>query len=163
MDAINGSKLAWGVAAMMLNLGARNISADLTPLQQRIMAHPAVKSVAVACMFFMATRDILLSVSMASVFVMVVDVLTREGSAFCLLPGARCGVRPQFGPINQPMHNVVSRALTAAVSPPPQQQHAPPQMPPPRQAPPSPVERFETAFVPLTSAAAPSATTPRAP
>ena len=59
---------------------------ELTPAQQKVLQHPMVKRGIVVCMFFMATRDILLSLALATVTLLCLEAFFNEGSRFCVLP-----------------------------------------------------------------------------
>jgi hypothetical protein len=88
--AMNGSKLVWGLAAITVSLGSRFIVTDLTPMQERILRHPAVKRVVLVFMFFLPTRDLMLSVCLAFVAAMCLECLLNEKSSLCLM--GRCEV-----------------------------------------------------------------------
>jgi hypothetical protein len=89
-DALNaslsGSKLMWGVAAIVANMGSRFIIGELTPAQQGVLRNPAFKRVALFCMIFMPTRDVLLSVALTVVVSALLEGLLNEGSRYCVLP-----------------------------------------------------------------------------
>lgn len=72
--AVNGSKLAWGLSALCVNLGARYLMQDVTLAQQSVLANAAFKRVVVFCIVFLATRDLLLSTALAMVVIYVLDV-----------------------------------------------------------------------------------------
>lgn len=109
---INNSRVVWGVAAMVFNLGSRWLVADITPAQQRILSHPLFKRAAVLCMFFAATRDVLLSAVLALVMVTLMEGLLNERSRFCVLPGARCSRSPAVATApHAPLRRAVVRAV----------------------------------------------------
>lgn len=87
---LNASKLMWGLAAVVVNIGSRFVVGDLTPLQQRVFSNPLFKRLAIFCMCFMATRDVLVSICLALAVLLVLELLLHEKSRFCLAPGAGC-------------------------------------------------------------------------
>jgi hypothetical protein len=89
---INASKILLGVAALAFNFGSRFLMADMTPVQQRMMQHPMFKRAIVFCMFFITTRDFLLSTTLALVTIVAMEAFLNEGSKFCIMPGAMCTV-----------------------------------------------------------------------
>lgn len=139
LAAANGSRLAWGLASILFNLGARTIFGELTPAQTAIARHPLVRRAAVVCMCFLATRDWLLSVAMGAVLVLLLDGLLDERSRLCVLPGGLCHrQRARLGPLGAvspgaPPLRQLERHVLSAVAPAPSPPHAPP--PPPRQQP----------------------------
>ena len=88
---INASKLLLGLAALAFNFGSRFLMADMTPVQQRLMQHPMFKRAIVFCMFFVTTRDFMLSTTLALVTIVAMEAFLNEGSRFCIMPGALCG------------------------------------------------------------------------
>jgi hypothetical protein len=83
---VSGAKIVWGVAAITVNLGSRFIIGELTPMQQEFMRHPLVKRAVLLCLFFLPTRDILLSVCLAFVASLLLEFLLNERSDFCIVP-----------------------------------------------------------------------------
>lgn len=90
MEALNaslsGSKLVWGAAAIVANLGSRFIIAELTPAQQGVLSSTAFKRVALFCMIFLPTRDLLLAACLTVAVSALLEGLLHEGSRFCVLP-----------------------------------------------------------------------------
>ena len=112
---VNASKVVAGVASMAFNFGSRALIGELTPAQQSIFQSPAVKRVVVWCMFFIVTRDILVSAALALVTIVALETLLNEHSRFCLLPGTR-GHRSAVAamPAALPAAHVVSPMVHAA-------------------------------------------------
>lgn len=88
---VAGSKLVWGVASVLINLGSRFIIMDMTPAQQKVFGHPIFKRVVIFSLIFMTTRDILLSAALATGVIIVLEGLLNEHSQFCALPASMCG------------------------------------------------------------------------
>jgi hypothetical protein len=84
--AFNNSKIVWATTMMLFNLGSKHVMGDVSPSQERILAHSATKHVVLFCMFFVATHDITTSVIMTFAFVVFFRVLFHEQSRFCILP-----------------------------------------------------------------------------
>ena len=82
----NGSRVAWGLAAIVASLGSRFVITETTPAQQAILRHPLTKRAVIFCMFFLPTRDALLSVCLTVVAVAVLETLLNERSPYTLLP-----------------------------------------------------------------------------
>lgn len=90
LNRLNASKVVLGMSALTFNFGSRFVLADLTPAQQSLMQHPIVKRVIIFCMYFVTTRDVLMSITLALVTIVALEVLLNEGSKFCIMPGSRC-------------------------------------------------------------------------
>jgi hypothetical protein len=91
---VNASKLLLGVAALTFNFGSRFVLTDLTPAQLQMIQHPFVKRAIVFCMYFVTTRDVLLSATLALLTIVALEAFLNEGSRFCIMPGARCTAAP---------------------------------------------------------------------
>jgi hypothetical protein len=108
--AINGSKLAWGAAALCVNLGARYLMQDVTPLQERIMTHFVFKRLVLFCIVFLTTRDLLMSAAITALFWILVDHLLNDSSRFCIAPGI-CRGRGSGGSPTMLAQPVVTRQM----------------------------------------------------
>ncbi len=93
---LNASKVLLGLSGVMVNIGSKAVINEyLTPLQEQALKGAAVRRVVVFCMFFLATRDLLLAAALATAFVVMVEGLLNERSRFCVLPGTRTRALPQ--------------------------------------------------------------------
>ena len=73
-----------GAASMLSALGSRFVVAELTPQQEAVLRHPAVKRLVIACMFFIVTRDAATSLVLTVAVTMLLDGLANENSRFCV-------------------------------------------------------------------------------
>lgn len=97
LRSFNASPLAWGAAALVVNLGARFVSTEfLSPEQQRAIASPVARRLVLFCMAFLVTHNLLLSAALATVVVVLLEGLLRPGSRFCVL-SALGGCAPGAG------------------------------------------------------------------
>lgn len=83
--ALNTNKLTYGVAAVLVNLGSRFVIGSLTPAQQTVFSHPVFRRIVFFCIVVMSTRDILLSVGIATAVCLVLEHLLDERSEWCLV------------------------------------------------------------------------------
>jgi hypothetical protein len=83
---INSNKIMWGVSMLMLNFGARYVVADLGKAHEVILSHEITKKLIVLCLFFVATRDILMSFILTVAYIVVIDGILHEKRRFCLVP-----------------------------------------------------------------------------
>ncbi len=89
-DAINASKLAWGLSALCVNFGSRFILSDMTPTQERVLASALFKRVVLFCIVFMSTRDVMLSAALTAFAWIVLDHFLHDHSKFCLASPRDC-------------------------------------------------------------------------
>ena len=86
INAFNGSKIAWGLSTVGMQLGARFVVGDLTEMQNKILASKLAKRVIMCGMIFVATRDIMISVVLTVAIHAVLSWLINENSAMCVIP-----------------------------------------------------------------------------
>lgn len=91
LGSINTSKIFWGVSMLMLNFGARYVVADLGKTHELILSHEITKKLIVLCLFFVATRDILMSFILTVAYIVVIDGILHEKRRFCLVPKSIIG------------------------------------------------------------------------
>jgi hypothetical protein len=83
---INSNKILWGMSMLMLNFGARYVVADLGKAHEVILSHEITKKLIVLSLFFVATRDILMSFLLTVAYIVVIDGILHEKRKFCLVP-----------------------------------------------------------------------------
>jgi hypothetical protein len=86
INTINSNKVLWGMSMLMLNFGARYVVADLGKTHEIILSHEITKKLIVLSLFFVATRDILMSFLLTVVYILVIDGILHEKRRFCLVP-----------------------------------------------------------------------------
>jgi hypothetical protein len=86
VNALNSNKIVWGLSMLMLNFGARYVVADLGKTHDIILSHEITKKIIVLCLFFVATRDILMSFILTVAYIVVIDGILHEKRRFCLVP-----------------------------------------------------------------------------
>lgn len=84
LQALN--RLAVALASLVLNLGARHLPASLSPRLQMITSSKGMRMLVVFALFFLSTRDPMLSVALASLFFVLVSTVLHEDSKFSVLP-----------------------------------------------------------------------------
>lgn len=86
LSVVNSSPAAWGVAALVVNLGSRYVASDfLSPEQQSVLSRPLMRRIVLFFMAFLVTHNVLLSVALSTAVVVLVEGLLRPTSRFCML------------------------------------------------------------------------------
>jgi hypothetical protein len=80
----NTNKLFIGLTMIIINLGSKYIVQDMTDMHTKILSHKVFKQFILVCIFFTATRDILLSIILSCVFSIFVYGLLDENRPFNL-------------------------------------------------------------------------------
>ncbi len=88
-NMLNGSKYFAGIMMLLLNIGSRYISAELTELHQKILNHRLIRRLLIFTVVFIATRDVRVSLILTATFVILVGGLLNEDSKFCIIPNAK--------------------------------------------------------------------------
>jgi hypothetical protein len=83
---LNQNKVLWGVSMLMLNFGARYVISDLGKTHEMLLSNEIMKKVIIMCMFFVATRDILISFLLTVAYVIIIDGMLHEKRKLCILP-----------------------------------------------------------------------------
>lgn len=86
MDFVNNSKIAAGIAMLMLNVGSRYVQADLGKTHELLLSNQYIKKLIVFCMFFVATRDATIAFLLTIFYVLIIDGILHEKRRFCLVP-----------------------------------------------------------------------------
>lgn len=86
LDLLNNNKYLWGISLLFLNLGSRHIIGDLNKFHEKILAHEIVKKIVIFSMFFVATRDIPVSIVLTIAFSVIVFGLLDDKSKYSLVP-----------------------------------------------------------------------------
>lgn len=109
---LNNNKVLWAVTMLIFNVGSRFVLTDITIEHEWILTHAVFKRLVVFCMFFVATRDIVLSVILTIAFIVLFNYLLHEQSSLCIIPGSRRCARSRSiwrGPTHPPSTGRVRR------------------------------------------------------
>ena len=90
LQAINDNKYVWGVALLLLNIGSRYLATDLGKFHEKILSNDLVKRFVLFALFFVATRDVLIALTLTLVFSVIVYGFLHEKSRFSLVPDTKC-------------------------------------------------------------------------
>ena len=84
-NTLNGSKFFAGIMMVLLNLGAKYISIEISDITDEFFNNIFVKRFLIFCIFWMATRDIITSFLLTIAFILVIFFLLNHKSKFNLL------------------------------------------------------------------------------
>jgi hypothetical protein len=126
---LNNNKVVMAITMIIVNMGSRYVLTDISPTHERILSHVVFKRLVVFCMFFVATRDIAVSVCLTAAFLFVFNVLLSESSQYCIVPlslraTASMPIQSQFH--NQPRDDAKERWLQMMMQEQQQQQQQQP-------------------------------------
>jgi hypothetical protein len=82
---VNSSKITIGIAMIMFNLGSKYIIMDISKNQEQFFKNIIIRRLTLFCIFFVATRDIFISLVLTAVFVVLAFGLFHQDSKYCIL------------------------------------------------------------------------------
>jgi hypothetical protein len=83
---INTSKYMAGLMMILMNLGGRYISAEISDFQEEFFESPYVRRIFIFVVCFIATRDVKVSLILTLIFIVLVSGIFNENSKYCILP-----------------------------------------------------------------------------
>lgn len=86
LELANNNRLIWGLTMLLMNLGAKYLSADLGKAHEKLLNNALTKKMIIFSLFFVATRDIILSFLLTILYVVIIDGLLHESSKYCVVP-----------------------------------------------------------------------------
>ena len=86
VDRINKNNFFIGVMMLTFTIMSKHIFSDLSPLQQKLIQHGSVRKIFIFSMFFIATKDIIISFVLTLFTILVLFGLLNETSKLCILP-----------------------------------------------------------------------------
>ena len=84
MASINTNPYFIGVMMLLLNLGGRFLSLEITKEQEKVLSKPAVRRFFLFAVLFVATRNIIVALGLTVIVVLVLGYLFNENSDLCL-------------------------------------------------------------------------------
>lgn len=102
LNNFNTSPYFIGSMMLMMNLGGRFLSLEMSKGQEAFFSHPWVRRFLIFVVFFIGTRSIWVAFWMAFIVILLLGYLFNENSSLCLfhggLPGSACAVAPKAVP-----------------------------------------------------------------
>jgi hypothetical protein len=84
--SLNTSKYFAGIMMLLMNLGSKYVSEELSEIQSKFISHRIMRRILVFVLVFYATRDIKVALILTAVFVVLVSGILHEDSKYCVLP-----------------------------------------------------------------------------
>lgn len=86
LNELNNSRYFAGITMILLNLGSKYISMDLSQTHEKILGSKIIRRLLIFVVVFTATRDIWTSIIITSAFIILVSGLFHDDSNYCLIP-----------------------------------------------------------------------------
>lgn len=84
-DTLNQSKYFAGIMMIVLNLGSKYITLELSENQDELLKNKIIRRFLVFTVVFVATRDIYVSLILTGVFILLVSGLFNENSSYSIV------------------------------------------------------------------------------
>ena len=81
---LNNSKYFSGIMMVLLNLGSKYVSLDLSEAHQHFLSDSIVRKILLFTIFFIATKDVIISIILSVVFGILVFGILHEDSNLCI-------------------------------------------------------------------------------
>ena len=86
METINNSKFFAGLVMLMINIGSKYITIELSKTQEAYLKYTLARQLLIFSLIWMGTRDIVISLVLTAVFIVLANYLFNENSRLCILP-----------------------------------------------------------------------------
>lgn len=95
LNLVNSNPFLIGSSMLLMNLGGRFLSMELSSGQEEFFKHPWVRRILLFVILFMGTRNVMVAGLMWLVVVILIGYVFNENSAFCVFgqsvaPGTTC-------------------------------------------------------------------------
>ncbi len=84
-DSMNSSKLLIGIAMIVFNIGSKFLIIDMSKSQQQFFKNIIIRRVTLFCIFFVATRDVGISLILTATFIIIAFNIFNEDSKYSIL------------------------------------------------------------------------------
>jgi hypothetical protein len=99
MTSINTNPYLIGIMMLLLNLGGRFLSLEISKEQEKFLSQPMVRRFFLFAVLFVATRNIIIAAALAFVVILILGYLFNENSSLCLWKS--CVSEPMTNPPEQ--------------------------------------------------------------
>jgi hypothetical protein len=89
IHSLNSNPYLIGILMLLLNLGGRFLSFELTKKQESFLQQPWLRPFIFFTVIFIATRNLAVAFWITLFFFFIIWVVANENSPFCLIPGWR--------------------------------------------------------------------------
>lgn len=85
---VNQNKFFLGLTMIFFNLGSKYIVMDISKSHEMFLKSTIIRRITIFCMFFVATRDLFVSLVCTSIFIILALGLFNEKSSMTILPSS---------------------------------------------------------------------------
>ena len=85
LKALNNSKFFAGVVMIMLNIGSKYVTIELSKNQEQYLKNNIGRQILIFAISWMGSRDVLIALALTAIFTVLADHLFNEQSKFCII------------------------------------------------------------------------------
>jgi len=86
LKALNNSKFFAGLVMIMLNIGSKYVTVELSKNQEQHLKNTIGRQILIFAISWMGSRDILIALALTGIFTVLTDHLFNEQSSLCIIP-----------------------------------------------------------------------------
>ncbi len=86
LNTLNNSRYFSGLAMLMLNVGSRFITINLSKNHEEYIRNSIGRELLLFSMLFLGTKDVITSIILTAVFIFLTDHIFNELSPLCVIP-----------------------------------------------------------------------------
>ena len=86
LSYLNNSKFFAGLVMIMLNIGSKYITVELSKNQEEYLKNNIGRQMLIFAISWMGSRDILIALALTAIFTVLTDHLFNEESSLCIIP-----------------------------------------------------------------------------
>ena len=90
-STLNNSKYFSGIMMLLLNVGGKQVSNEISNFQENVLNHKVMRRLLVFVVVFVATKDVKISLIVTICFIIIVTGLFNEESKYCVIPKDKVG------------------------------------------------------------------------
>lgn len=105
LNGLNSSKYFAGLCMIMLNIGSKYITIELSKTQQAYLKHSVMRQILLFSIAWIGTRDVITSLIITAVFIILTQYLFNDRSRLCMIPRR---FRPILDSIDTNNDNIIS-------------------------------------------------------
>lgn len=94
--ALNNSKFFAGIIMLIMNIGSKYITLELSKSQEDYIKYTLGRQILVFAILWMGTRDIVVALILTCVFIVFADYLLNDNSKYCIIPEKYKDMIPQI-------------------------------------------------------------------
>ena len=86
LKALNNSKFFAGLVMIMLNIGSKYVTVELSKNQEQYLKNTIGRQILIFAISWMGSRDVIIALALTAVFTVLTEHLFNEESQFCIIP-----------------------------------------------------------------------------